>query len=1412
MPSDYVQKLEMNEVDDKSRNFLKQDFNMTSSPSNTSDMLTDFLNEELNSSHQSSNTSATNDNSAMDNSSRMSQNLPSDLQYLRMDSFPPVSCIPSSVPSDTFHQVKSPNQSITSQYSQNLCNDAPPSPFVSSSLVSQASNTSQFQKGPSANLFNNQCITSTSNQTQLHYIVSNSQKNTFIPVSNPQFSQNSAQMVNEVSSSVKTPDTPIQYEDVSSHVASPDSKGNMPITHSSPSTEIVNEPPVMKSCLLQDILTKVSTNAKVPVEIANHVFVGSNQFNPQNQPQHQINNSSNQFQNIPTGLLTSVQNSALPPGSILVLTPGQFQNNQFGNQQQFQATFSSINQSQFSQPQQAQVIQTLPLQSPSNIQSPIQLNQLGQINQSQFSGRTSNPQSPIIINPVMKIENQQSPQTHRQSPQTPGQSPQVHEQQNMFRFNNSSQQSTSDNDLKFLLEKLTEHSHTAVNNNLIEHLPQIRGLLQNLYRQTSDPSNQQSETPQMQNLHTDQPNQNYTGSHGMGQASNQGLDVGVNIPKPVELNQVLNPVTFVQNTQAQTLPALSTTDENLKSVILKALEKHLEEQVQKQVKEEQMNRIVNTVKSNQNVDMNKMTTFGFLTQNGDVRHNVNPYASQEKVKSPEVDGNQPVVGLKRQLSPTRLSFETFPVLNPKTQPMDTHSFFETKASEGSERDFQNLFCLSQAPSHTNPPLPVGFERNYRNVEQFSEDMTQFMETGNQMATSSGSMSHPKLFVTISQDDSVEKQASGSMLRKILTADVDECNSSLSPSPVSSPDIQLESPSSLSSPNSGLFDGNTQLTLLQKSEELNLNSDNLDDTPSDLWNTSVFSDDDNISMVPTKSHKSKRNHDTHSTSFEKKLSVETLFDAGGATCSNAYQFTQFGQNAVAFGLSQNETETTQSSLCTSGITTHMQTPVSVAGGESLKSVAPPVAKATSQNRKNKEATLTGQYPSKIGDLELCIITQPEEQHRARYLTEGSRGAVKDTTQQGYPVVQLHGYKEPTTLQIFIACESGRIKPHGFYQACRVCGKNSTQCTEKTYDGTVVIETEILPANDMTVSIDCVGILKLRNADVEKRIGMVKAKAKKKNNTRARMVFRVTVKKPDGNFQVLQTASTPILCTQPIGQPEIGRVSLNGGSISGGESLFIIGKNFMKGTKVLFQELAQEDGAVIWEREAEIDNEFFQQQHLICTVPEYHMKSIVKPVIVQIVIRCNSKTSDAYKYIYNSVVETPVKIEVPMETDEDQKAPSFVSPVALELNRLIQQTQNSQKASSLFQLPPGAVFGINQSGMTTQPVGSVSVAGHPGLQTIAGHDKMIMTSAMPNHSTHQSTVASNPQLIMVSNGSNVNQPNLVNFGTSSPIASQPMIVILPPNNNAMPDNTSPINSNAQVESLLKSLLGNTTPDQS
>lgn len=47
---------------------------------------------------------------------------------------------------------------------------------------------------------------------------------------------------------------------------------------------------------------------------------------------------------------------------------------------------------------------------------------------------------------------------------------------------------------------------------------------------------------------------------------------------------------------------------------------------------------------------------------------------------------------------------------------------------------------------------------------------------------------------------------------------------------------------------------------------------------------------------------------------------------------------------------------------------------------------------------------------------------------------------------------------------------------------------------------------------------------------------------------------------------------VFTAQPAGLPEILKKSLHSCSVGGGEEVFIIGKNFLKDTKVIFQENA------------------------------------------------------------------------------------------------------------------------------------------------------------------------------------------------------------------------------------------------
>ncbi|ESO03438.1 hypothetical protein HELRODRAFT_80616 [Helobdella robusta] len=288
-------------------------------------------------------------------------------------------------------------------------------------------------------------------------------------------------------------------------------------------------------------------------------------------------------------------------------------------------------------------------------------------------------------------------------------------------------------------------------------------------------------------------------------------------------------------------------------------------------------------------------------------------------------------------------------------------------------------------------------------------------------------------------------------------------------------------------------------------------------------------------------------------------------------------------------------------------------------------------STSSSSKHsiREPSLNIAYPAKTQNYELKILRQPEDQHRARYLTEGSRGTVKDKTGQSHPTVRLIGYDRPCTLQVYVGTDTGKLKPHGFYQACKVTHKNSSACLERDIDGTTVIELPLDPKSDMTAVVDCVGILKLRNADVEQRVGIAKSK---KKSTVARLVFRVTISDEEvgSTYHTLQVASNPIVCTQPTGIPEISKKSLTQCSVKGGEEMFIIGKNFLKGTTVVFEEVSGD--VVLWSKEADIDQDYFQATHLVCNVPSYRDLKIQTAIDVQIIVHSGGRMSEPVSFTY------------------------------------------------------------------------------------------------------------------------------------------------------------------------------------
>ncbi|CAL8380775.1 unnamed protein product [Boreogadus saida] len=323
------------------------------------------------------------------------------------------------------------------------------------------------------------------------------------------------------------------------------------------------------------------------------------------------------------------------------------------------------------------------------------------------------------------------------------------------------------------------------------------------------------------------------------------------------------------------------------------------------------------------------------------------------------------------------------------------------------------------------------------------------------------------------------------------------------------------------------------------------------------------------------------------------------------------------------------------------------------------------------------------PSQSGPYELVLHQQPKSHHRAHYETEGSRGAVK-TPNGGHPVIQLVGFRGagPLALQVFIGMADERVlKPHAFYQVHRITGKTVTTASlERMVNGTKVLEIALEPKNNMTALIDCAGILKLRNADIEQRNSETDIGRK---NTRVRLVFRVHVPQPPSGVISLQVASLPIECSQRSAQelPAVERQDLDECSVLGGLQMVLTGQNFTSDSKVIFSERMQ-DGQQIWEVEANVDRDKTQPAMLFVSVPPYRDPTISQVAKVNFyVVNGKKRRSQPQHFIY-----TPLKaIKTEPFTNYDMYG--CVDPQAFDPNqRSLHRHPHHDSLSNASNLPP------------------------------------------------------------------------------------------------------------------------------
>lgn len=98
-------------------------------------------------------------------------------------------------------------------------------------------------------------------------------------------------------------------------------------------------------------------------------------------------------------------------------------------------------------------------------------------------------------------------------------------------------------------------------------------------------------------------------------------------------------------------------------------------------------------------------------------------------------------------------------------------------------------------------------------------------------------------------------------------------------------------------------------------------------------------------------------------------------------------------------------------------------------------------------------------SRDGCAALTIVSQPEQQHRARYQTEGSRGAVKDRTGNGFPIVKV------VELQLFLRRKL----------ICEISFPTVGTCFKTKYNSSCIV---LLNLNELEL-FSLVKIMKMKN---------------------------------------------------------------------------------------------------------------------------------------------------------------------------------------------------------------------------------------------------------------------------------------------------------------------------------------------
>ncbi|XP_053210329.1 nuclear factor of activated T-cells 5-like [Panonychus citri] len=320
---------------------------------------------------------------------------------------------------------------------------------------------------------------------------------------------------------------------------------------------------------------------------------------------------------------------------------------------------------------------------------------------------------------------------------------------------------------------------------------------------------------------------------------------------------------------------------------------------------------------------------------------------------------------------------------------------------------------------------------------------------------------------------------------------------------------------------------------------------------------------------------------------------------------------YGEYRDSMGLMSSASSTTSSSSTASSLP---QSPLSSANSY--------ISSSSSTSSLISEPGYTYCKREKLTEERLTLIRQPAANHRARYKTEGSRGAIKDNTGKGFPVIRLEGYNGFNTIKLicFIGDENKLGEPHPIYKVSKVTSRTATPCNCRAVNGVKALEFELSPDNGMELEINCIGILKERMFEVKKRCNLIFTKSHS-----CRLVFACII--PETGT-LIKLVSDPIVCVQTVGSPEIHMTSTRKTPLNGGKEIIILGRNFTRDAIINLET----NGTKL---EVLPLQEFLNSAHLVFRSPSLiNLANYLKSdsLEVELKVTCGDKVSDSIKIYY------------------------------------------------------------------------------------------------------------------------------------------------------------------------------------